>query len=139
MGSKTGISWTDSTWNFIRGCSLVSEECVNCYAMIQSARFCSEPHMPYYGITTRNKGGKPMWTGKIGFYEHMLNKPLSWQEPRLIFVNSMSDLFHEDLPVDQIRRGFDVMERAYWHHYQILTKRAKRMKEVMSSLVLSSV
>ena len=137
MGDKTGISWTNATWNFIRGCSLVSEECVNCYAMIQSARFCKEGE-PYYQITTRNKGGKPMWTGKIGFYEHMLNKPLSWQRPRLIFVNSMSDLFHEDLSVDHIRRGFDVMEQAYWHHYQILTKRAERMAEVMSSLVLSS-
>jgi protein gp37 len=137
MGAKTGISWTHSTWNFIRGCSLISEECVHCYAMIMAARF-SQKGGPYEGIATRNKGGKPMWTGKIGFYEDKLRVPVSWQKPRLIFVNSMSDLFHENLEVEYIRRGLDVMAEADWHIYQVLTKRASRMADVMSEMVLTN-
>jgi protein gp37 len=137
MGAKTGISWTHSTWNFIRGCSLISEECIHCYAMIMAARFCKYGE-PYYGLAGRNKGGKPMWTGKIGFFEDKLAIPLSWRKPRLIFVNSMSDLFHEALDVQYIRRGFEVMAQADWHIYQVLTKRAQRMFEVMSEMVLSN-
>ena len=123
------IEWTDDTWNPIRGCSRVSEGCRFCYAEGVAGRF-SGPGMPYEGLTTRGKDGQPRWNNEIMLVPHMLKKPLSWKQPRRIFVNSMSDLFHEKVPFDYIQQVFDVMRQASWHEFQILTKRAERLAEL---------
>lgn len=125
MSDKTSIEWTDATWNPIRGCTRVSEGCRNCYAERIAARF-SDKGRPYHGLATRTSAG-PRWTGKVITVPDHLEDPIRWKEPRMIFVNSMSDLFHEDLSFSEIRRVFDVMRRAPQHTYQILTKRSDRM------------
>lgn len=121
-----GITWTEETWNPIRGCSKVSTGCANCYAEAMAARFCGEG-MPYAGLVT--PGGQ--WNGKVRFVCGHLEDPLRWRRPRRVFVNSMSDLFHEDLPFDQIDRIFGVMAAAYQHTFQVLTKRAGRMAKYL--------
>lgn len=122
MSDKTGIEWTDSTWNPVRGCSRVSQGCVNCYAEKVAARF-SGPGQPYAGLI--NKHGT--WNGEIRFVDKALTQPLRWRRPRRIFVNSMSDLFHENVTYDQIDRIFAVMALSPQHTFQILTKRPERM------------
>lgn len=122
---KTGIQWTDSTWNPVRGCSIVSPGCSNCYAMKQAHRFSGEGK-PYEGLTKMTKGG-PVWTGDVALVEERLDDPEHWRKPRRVFVNSMSDLFHEGVPDDYIRRVFAVMAMARSHVFQILTKRPERM------------
>lgn len=126
MSDKSKIEWTDATWNPIRGCTRVSEGCRNCYAEHVAARF-SGPGQPYEGLATRTGKG-PRWTGKVAFIEKVLDQPLRWQKPRRIFVNSMSDLFHEDVTGEQIDRIFAVMALAPHHTFQILTKRPERMR-----------
>jgi len=127
MGDKTGISWADATWNPIRGCSVVSEGCVNCYAMKMAHRF-SGPGQPYENLTKMTKAG-PQWNGNIRLVPEMLDKPLRWQRPRRVFVNSMSDLFHESVPFTFVQKVFLVMQEAYRHTFQILTKRPARLLE----------
>ncbi|ROZ80912.1 phage Gp37/Gp68 family protein [Pseudomonas neustonica] len=122
MADKTGIEWTDATWNPIRGCSRVSEGCRNCYAEGVAKRF-SGPGMPYEGLIA--KGGQ--WNGKVRVVESAFDQPLRWVKPRRIFVNSMSDLFHEDVPFDVIAMIFSIMSVTTRHTYQILTKRPERM------------
>src|SRR2546427_3772685 len=126
------IEWTDETWNPVRGCSRVSEGCRNCYAESLAARF-SGPGQAYEGLVKMTPGG-PRWTGKVELIKERLNLPLHWRESRLIFVDSMSDLFHEHLPEDDIRQVFDVMLRAYWHRFQVLTKRSERMASLIRYL-----
>lgn len=121
MSAKSSIEWTDVTWNPVRGCSLVSEGCRNCYAMKQAHRF-SGPGQPYEGLTYG-----PRWTGKIQLVHDAIEEPLHWKKPRKIFVNSMSDLFHEDVPDEFIERVFVTMARTPRHTYQILTKRPQGM------------
>ena len=147
-----GIAWTDRTWNPVRGCSRVSEGCRNCYAERQAARFASPgvgiigaakaipsersaayPAGPFYGFV-QITNGHPQWTGKVELVEKHLEDPLHWRKPCKVFVNSMSDLFHEALPVVDIKSVFDVMRAAHWHTYQILTKRAARMLEIVGWL-----
>lgn len=125
MSDKTGIEWTDATWNPIRGCSRVSQGCVNCYAERVAARF-SGPGQPYEGLARMTASG-PRWTGEVRFIEDAWLQPLRWKRPRRIFVNSMSDLFHEDLDVGDVARIFAVMARASQHTFQVLTKRPDRM------------
>ena len=127
MSDKTGIEWTDATWNPVRGCSRVSEGCRNCYAERVAARF-SGPGQPYAGLAVMRKG-EPRWTGKVRVIEEHLRDPLRWTKPRRVFVNSMSDLFHEELSDETIDRVFAVMALAEWHTFQILTKRPERMLE----------
>lgn len=127
MGDKTGISWTDASWNCIRGCSRVSEGCRHCYAETMAGRF-SDEGMPYYQLAKRTKTGAK-WTGKIDFIPEHLLDPVRWQKPRRIFVNSMSDIFHENLSFEHIAAIFAVMLIAKRHTFQVLTKRAKRMRE----------
>lgn len=122
MGDKTGIQWTDATWNPIRGCSRVSEGCRNCYAETVANRF-KGPGQPYEGLIAR--GGQ--WNGQIMVVDHLMDQPLRWRKPRRIFVNSMSDLFHENVPDEVIDRVFAVMAMAHWHTFQVLTKRPERM------------
>src|SRR5436190_7905759 len=107
MGDKTGISWTDATWNCVRGCSLVSDGCRNCYAMKQAHRF-SFPGGAYEGLTELGPDG-PRWNGTLRPVPELLDLPLRWNKPRRIFVNSMSDLFHDDVPDDFISKVFGVM------------------------------
>ncbi len=118
MGAKTGIEWTEATWNPLTGCTQVSPGCANCYAKTLSNRL--------YAM------GNPRYKNKFELTLHpdLLNLPLKWKTPRTIFVNSMSDLFHKDVPLDYIKRVFEVMNKAHWHKFQVLTKRHERLAEV---------
>lgn len=128
MAQDSSIEWTDMTWNPVRGCSRVSEGCRNCYAEQVAGRF-SGPGQAYEGLATRGpKGGR--WTGVVRLVERELEVPLRTRKPTRFFVNSMSDLFHEQLDEDDIRRVFDVVVRAPQHEFQILTKRSARLREL---------
>jgi protein gp37 len=125
----TKIEWTrgddgamGKTWNPVRGCSVVSPGCTHCYAMKQAARFPA-----YRGLTKPSKGG-PVWTGEVRLVPEKLGEPLRWRKPRRVFVNSMSDLFHEGVPDEFIAEVFGVMALADRHTFQILTKRPERMR-----------
>jgi protein gp37 len=120
------IEWTDATWNPVRGCALVSPGCTNCYAMKQAHRF-SGKGQPYAGLTKLRPKGGPVWTGRARFIPEQLAEPLRWRAPRKVFVNSMSDLFHEDVTNEQIAAVFGVMAACPQHTFQVLTKRAERM------------
>lgn len=122
---NTKIEWTDRTWSPVRGCALVSAGCANCYAMKQAHRF-SGVGKPYEGLTELGPHG-PRWTGKITLVPEALDEPLRWKKPCRIFVNSMSDLFHEDVPDLFIVKMFAIMALAPRHTFQILTKRPERM------------
>lgn len=122
-----GISWTDETWNPIRGCSRVSEGCRNCYAEKVAGRF-SGPGLPYEGLVTIGEKG-PRWNGTVRLVPEHLGDPLRWKRPRRVFVNSMSDLFHESLRFETIAAVFGVMAAAPQHTFQVLTKRPKRALE----------
>jgi protein gp37 len=139
---KHGISWTDVTWNPIRGCRRVNADCVNCYAEQIAARFSGEG-MPYHGIAESTPAGA-RWTGKIVLLDDKyagdpLTKPLHWKRPRMVFVNSMSDLFYEGLAFDQIDRIVSVMALAKRHTFQVLTKRPERMLEYFEQLPMDTV
>lgn len=135
MGQHSAIEWTEATWNPVRGCSRISEGCRFCYAERMASRF-ARPGMPFAGYARSMKGG-PRWTGKVTPVEDALDLPLHWRRPRRIFVNSMSDLFHEKLPVEFIQRVFDVMRQAHWHQFQVLTKRSARLAEISSKIAWS--
>lgn len=137
MSTKTGIEWTDATWNPVTGCWPVSAGCANCYAASVARRF-SQPGQPYEGLAER-RDGKDRWTGKVVAVFKHLDDPLRWMEPRKIFVNSMSDLFHEDVPEAYIAAVFGVMAMACHHTYQILTKRPERMMDVVSRLNIDNI
>ncbi|WP_163855741.1 DUF5131 family protein [Paenibacillus elgii] len=119
MSSQTKIEWADATWNPITGCSKVSEGCRNCYALRFAERFRGI-HAHYF-----EKGFD------ITLRPNMLDLPLSWKKPKKVFVNSMSDLFHPEVPFEYIDKVFDVMVGAGWHTYQVLTKRPERMNDFM--------
>jgi protein gp37 len=120
MSDRSPIEWTDATWNPVRGCTKVSPGCKFCYAELFAERFRGVPGHPFeQGFDLRLVPDK-------------LDQPLQWKRPRKIFVNSMSDLFHEDVPADFIERVGDVMRRADWHIFQILTKRNTRMRDLLS-------
>ena len=135
MADGTGIEWTDATWNPIRGCSRVSEGCRNCYAETVAARF-SGPGQPYEGLARfvdRPDGAREArWTGEVQLVEAHLTDPVRWQRPRRVFVNSMSDLFHEKVPDTAIDRVFAVMALAPRHTFQVLTKRPERLRAYCS-------
>lgn len=126
MSGKSTIEWTDSTWNPVTGCTKVSPGCRHCYAETFAERWRGIPGHPY----------------EQGFDLHLwperLELPLTWKKPRTIFVNSMSDLFHESIPLDFIRRVFGTMERASQHTFQILTKRSERLAKVAPDLIWPS-
>ena len=132
MAQGTSIEWTEATWNPVRGCSRISEGCRYCYAERMAARFAGPGH-PFHGFARMTSGG-PRWTGKVSLIEDSLELPLHWRQPRRIFVNSMSDLFHESLPVEAIERVFEVMQAANWHEFQVLTKRSGRLLELAPHL-----
>lgn len=122
MSDKSSIEWTDATWNPVSGCTQVSPGCDHCYAKTFAERFAGVPGHPY----------------EQGFALHLwpnrLDLPLHWKRPRRIFVNSMSDLFHKNIPDEYIHQVFDVMVRADWHIFQVLTKRSARLARLAPSL-----
>ncbi len=122
MGETT-IAWTNTTWNPLRGCTRVSEGCRNCYAERVAARFAG-PGQPYEGTVT----GKGRWSGHVRLVHEHLGDPLRWTRPRMVFVNSMSDLFHESVPDEFIAAVFGVMASSSRHTFQVLTKRPERMR-----------
>lgn len=124
MGAETNIGWTDSTWNPVTGCSKFSEGCRYCYAELLAKR------LQRFGLTTYANGFD------VTLHESALQIPIGWKTPRTIFVTSMGDLFHDDVPNDFIRKVFDVMQAAHWHQFQVLTKRTERMRELSGSLPL---
>lgn len=131
MADKSGIEWTDATWNPITGCSVVSPGCTNCYAM-KLAGTRMKHHPSRAGLTDDSKAG-PVWNGKVRLNEQWLDQPLRWRKPRLIFVCAHGDLFHEAVPDAWIDRVFAVMALAPQHTFQVLTKRAERMREYLQS------
>ncbi len=122
MAQESSIEWTDSTWNPVTGCTKISPGCANCYAERMARRLQAM--------------GQPNYTNgfRVTTHPHMLEKPLEWRQSQTIFVNSMSDLFHKDVPEDFIRRTFDIMVRADWHLFQVLTKRSRRLAAMAASL-----
>lgn len=134
MADRTAIEWTDATWNPTVGCSIVSPGCINCYAMKMAARIeRMSPHIDAYrGLTQPSKAG-PVWTGTVRWSKPVDWKPLHWKRPRRIFVNSMSDLFHDDLPDAAIDDVFAVMALSPRHTFQVLTKRPERMRRWFNS------
>ena len=136
--AQTTIEWTDATWNPVAGCLVITPGCTNCYAMRMAARLEAMGVAKYEGLT-RKSGNRYVWTGKVRLDEDSLSSPLKWRKPRKIFVNSMSDLFHPDVPAEFVARVWDVMERTPHHTYQILTKRPERMREVITTLGLRAL
>ena len=122
MAVSSAIEWTEATWNPVTGCTKVSLGCTNCYAERLARRLQAM--------------GNPNYAGgfEVTLHEHMLSLPLKWRQPRIVFVNSMSDFFHEAVPVDFIRRMFDVMRRASHHTFQVLTKRSGRLADLAPDL-----
>jgi protein gp37 len=133
MGNLSSIEWTEATWNPIAGCSTVSPGCTNCYAMRLAARLEAMGQEKYRG-TTRITGGRAKWNGNVVIDESSIDIPKKWKSGKLIFVNSMSDLFHEDVPLDFIKKFFATMAHTPQHTYQILTKRAERLKAMSNDL-----
>lgn len=126
MADGTKIEWSDATWNIVTGCSVVSPGCTNCYAMhLAGTRL--QHHPSRAGLTKQSKAG-PVWTGEVRLNEKWLTQPLRWKRPRMIFVCAHGDLFHESVPDAWIDRVFAVMALAPRHTFQVLTKRAKRMR-----------
>ena len=122
MAHKSPIEWTESTWNPVTGCTKISDGCKNCYAEKLALRLKAMGQANY-------KNGF-----KLTLQPHMLELPLNWKKPQTIFVNSMSDLFHKDVPLDYIQKVFNVMAKADWHNFQVLTKRSERLKEFSEEL-----
>ncbi len=122
MATNSSIEWTDTTWNPLTGCTKISPGCKNCYAERMSRR------LKAMGVANYADGFK------LTLHEHMLNQPLTWKAPRRVFVNSMSDLFHKDVPAEFILRVFAVMRKASQHRFQVLTKRSNRVAELSSQI-----
>ena len=122
MATGSSIEWTEATWNPVTGCTKVSPGCKHCYAERMARRL--------------HAMGQPNYRNgfRLTVHDAMLDLPLEWRRPRVVFVNSMSDLFHRDVPAPFVRRVFDVMQRASWHTFQILTKRSDRLLELSADL-----
>ena len=125
MAQNSSIEWTESTWNPVTGCTKLTDGCKHCYAQRMAERLRAM--------------GQPNYANgfQVTLQLHMLELPLQWKKPQAVFVNSMSDLFHEDVPLSYIKKVFEVMGRAYWHRFQVLTKRSERLAELESRLTWS--
>src|SRR5262245_1552283 len=132
MAGASSIEWTEGTWNPIAGWLMVSPGCTNCYGMRMAGRL-EAMGLPKYLGTTRRSGGRFVWTGQVVVDDRALSIPAQWRNPKRIFVNSMSDLFQEAVPIEFIAKVWRTMETANWHTYQILTKRPERMRAILSS------
>jgi protein gp37 len=129
MSDGTKIEWTDATWNVVNGCSVLSPGCTNCYAM-RLAGTRMRHHPSRQGLTVPSKAG-PVWNGTVRFNDKVLLDPLKWRQPRRIFVCAHGDLFHDAVPNEWIDKVFAVMALAPQHQFQVLTKRAQRMRDYM--------
>jgi protein gp37 len=134
LGDKTAIEWSEATWNPLAGCTRVSSGCTRCYAERTAYRLAAMGNEHYLGLT-KKVGSEIRWTGEVRLVESALDLPLRWKKPRRIFVNSMSDLFHESVKDEWIAAIFAVMFLAGQHTYQILTKRPERMRNWMQWLM----
>ena len=131
MAYRTGIEWTETTWNPTTGCDRTSPGCDNCYALVLAKRLKAMGNPRY------QDDGDPRSSGpgfKITLHEDILDRPRRWRAPRLIFVNSMSDLFHPEVPLEFIQKVFRVMAETPRHTYQVLTKRSKRLMSLNNEL-----
>lgn len=137
MSVNSKINWTEATWNPVVGCTRTSEGCSNCYAIGHVRRMGGNPNAAIRraneGLVV-NRNGVLDWSGEVRPLPDRLERPLHWRKPSLVFVNSLSDLFHKDVPADYVARVFDVMRRARWHVFQVLTKRSDRLRELDASL-----
>jgi len=133
--ADTSIEWTDATWNPVAGCTVLSPGCTNCYAMRMAARLDAMGVEKYRGLT-RKSGKRIVWTGRVFLDEKALESPKAWIKPRQIFVNSMSDLFHDDVPAEFVAEVWSTMAATPRHTYQILTKRPDRMASITATLPL---
>lgn len=124
MSTKTSIEWTEQTWNPATGCTKVSPGCEHCYAEVMANR------LKAIGVKVYENGFK------LTLQPHRLQEPLQRKKPTAYFVNSMSDMFHENIPASYIKSIFDVIEKTPWHTYQILTKRAERMTDIMKNIII---
>jgi protein gp37 len=122
MATKSSIEWTQSTWNPLTGCTKVSPGCKHCYAERMAHR------LQAMGQNNYRNGFE------LTLHPHALELPLKWKQPQVVFVNSMSDLFHEEVPAEYIQRVFTTMRKAHWHEFQVLTKRSKRLKELSADI-----
>jgi len=122
MATRSSIEWTESTWNPLTGCTKVSPGCKHCYAERMAKRLQAM--------------GQPNYVNgfRLTLHENALEKPLEWKSPQMIFVNSMSDLFHKDVPIEFVQRTFNVMHQAHWHQFQVLTKRSERLLDLSPQL-----
>lgn len=137
MSQGSAIEWTQATWNPVAGCTPVSPGCLNCYAArmaLRLERMSSAGTRKYQGTAKRARNGRPVFSGRINLDEDSLDLPRSWKLPRTIFVNSMSDLFHEQVPLAFIQRVFNVMGDCSQHRFQVLTKRPERVLELKDEL-----
>lgn len=132
MADRSAIEWTDATWNPIAGCSRVSEGCRHCYAERLAARGLPGFEGLAHFVGRPDGTREARWTGAVQVREHLMTLPLRWKKPKRVFVNSMSDLFHDAVPDEVIDRVFSVMALAPQHTFQILTKRPERMKKYLS-------
>lgn len=131
MAGNSAIEWTEATWNPVTGCDRVSPGCAHCYALDLAAR------LKRMGQAKYQRDGAPGRSGPgfgLTLHPDSLQIPLRWRNPRHIFVNSMSDLFHEEIPLDFVKRVFEVMGDAHWHVFQVLTKREQRLSEFAGEL-----
>lgn len=131
MGDRSSIEWTEATWNPVTGCDRVSPGCDNCYALTLARR------LKAMGVAKYQQDGSPRTSGpgfRLTLHPDALSQPLRWRQPRLIFVNSMSDLFHPDVPDPYISEVFRVISDTPWHTYQMLTKRSKRLQAIADKL-----
>lgn len=144
MADHSNISWTQATWQTVYGCDLESPGCLHCYAMKMAHRLEAMGHAGYQGLTKKTAAGDVVWSGVVNPAPDNLGIPLKWRKPRLVFVNSMSDLFHPAIPFEYIDKVFAVMnatghtlpiseKSTRWHTYQVLTKRTERAAEYLQS------
>ena len=137
MSSTSKIHWTDATWNPCAGCSKISPGCRGCYAIRHAKRMAGNPNKAmqaaYQGLVVGTPGNLD-WNGVVRTLPDRLDEPLHWRKPRRVFVNSLSDLFHKDVPDDFIAQVFATMEKAHWHTFQLLTKRSSRLRALSASL-----
>lgn len=140
MAQGSTIEWTEATWNPVAGCTPVSPGCLNCYAARMALRLeriegATGEGCGKYAGTAKKRNGRPVFTGRINLDESAIDLPRRWRKPKLIFVNSMSDLFHEAVPVEFIQRVFRVMNDCPRHTFQVLTKRPERALALHESLL----
>lgn len=132
MGDRTGIEWTDASWNPMTGCTKVSAGCDNCYAHLVALRKTRDVYLAHPPVKDTPANREDPFAPR--FWEDRLELPLHWRRPRRIFVNSMSDVFHAHFSIEKIQRVFEVMGKAHWHQFQVLTKRPERAARLASQL-----